>query len=388
MAFFARPNLDDTQFKQLPDSVLSLSGVTHIDNVTGFTLMDDFNNQIPIVVTGATNDYVLTYDCLTDPLNPSIRLKCSASAGAFNYSGASPTTCTVGGLVSGTPIAGQPINTILQSILVPTLNPILTPNSITMSLLPSSPLIYEVGRSLALTLSITYGLGSVCPAYCGGTSVRTCAATGYSYVNIDGSSYAGASSSCLLPPKPVADGTNTVTGVAYYAAGTAPLKSDGTPMTGCTCSAGNLSINKSITGTYPWYWGKITCAAPAGVGRPSAACIKHEITGNTCGGLNTGNKVVCTSTGTICTTFNTTDNDYLWFATPVASTTKCKWWVSDFNCGAIGGVVSAAGNLFPAPDTITGVTSVGTGSWSGQCYKVYVSNKQTCSTVLMQLRNS
>lgn len=54
----------------------------------------------------------------------------SASAGG-NYSGASPTTTTVGGLVSGSSISGLSFSAILESILVPYIQPIFTSFGIT-----------------------------------------------------------------------------------------------------------------------------------------------------------------------------------------------------------------------------------------------------------------
>lgn len=114
MSFFSRPNLDNEQFKQLSDNVLTLSGQTRIASVTGLTLTDGSGGYIPIIATGGTNNKVLTY------INGEIVLKSiSGGTGSGVYSGASPTTCTVGGLCSGSAIAGCSITNILQSILVP-----------------------------------------------------------------------------------------------------------------------------------------------------------------------------------------------------------------------------------------------------------------------------
>lgn len=61
MSFFTRPDLSDISFKQLGDSVLTLSGTTRINNTTGLTLFDGVE-YIPIVVTGASSGYSLTYN--------------------------------------------------------------------------------------------------------------------------------------------------------------------------------------------------------------------------------------------------------------------------------------------------------------------------------------
>lgn len=114
MTFFARPILDDVQFKQLSGSTLTLFGETRIATASGLTLIGQSGNYIPInLTTGNTNYNVLTY------CNGQITLLPQSGGGSGVYSGASPTTCTVGGLSSGSAIAGCLISTILENILVP-----------------------------------------------------------------------------------------------------------------------------------------------------------------------------------------------------------------------------------------------------------------------------
>jgi len=382
MTFFARPNLDDTQFKQLPDSVLSLSGLTQVQNVTGLTLYDNVNDvQIPIIVSGATNEYVLTYDNITS----NIRLKPSASAGAFNYSGASPTTCTVGGLSASTAIFNCPIQDILQSILVPTLNPTLTNPSISSFSLSPSTSLYEVGAVTNICGTTIFNTGCINPLYGAACDKRSCGAICYIYNAF------GVCVTCNVSV-PYSFGSNswttagnkTFSACVCYCDGVQPYKSDCvTPY----CSPLSTGVTSAscvvIATTYPWYWGiESSGGAASGVNRPSTCCIKDVITGGT------GNKVVGTSTGTLNVTFGSTTDDYLWFATPVASCTKTCWYVDALNNNPIGGAVNPGGNLFPAPETVTGVKSVGTGSWSGQSYKIYISNYQSAATLNMALRNS
>lgn len=79
MAFFSRPNLEDLQFKQTKNSVLSLSGQTRINNWSGLTLTDGDGNYIPITLSGAstatTQGYVLTF------INGLVSLQPSSSSG-------------------------------------------------------------------------------------------------------------------------------------------------------------------------------------------------------------------------------------------------------------------------------------------------------------------
>jgi len=113
MSFFSRPELSDIQFKQLSGSTLTLSGQTRIAVPSGLTLIGQSGNYIPInLTTGNTNNNVLTYT------NGQIKLL-PQSGGNGVYTGASPTTCTVGGLVCCSSIYGCSISDILETILVP-----------------------------------------------------------------------------------------------------------------------------------------------------------------------------------------------------------------------------------------------------------------------------
>jgi len=121
MPFFSRPNIDNIQFKQLSGSTLTMSGQTQIATPMGFQLYSGTtsggtNQYIPVIATGGTNYDILTYR------NGQILLLPQTGGGSGVYSGASPTTCTVGGLYSGTTIAGCSISTILEEILVPAIS--------------------------------------------------------------------------------------------------------------------------------------------------------------------------------------------------------------------------------------------------------------------------
>jgi len=391
MGFFARPRLSNEQFVQHTDDVLTLSGQTQIATTTGLALTGD-TGYIPIQATGGSNNFVLTYD--DTGATPVIKLKeSSASGGTSNYPYVESATTTVGGLPAGQNLYNEQIVDILHDILVPTLAPTTYDElSNSLSLFPSLTN-YEIGCSLSLTGTSSFNRGFVDPTYCGTCCYPAGLPTTHvfcpNWLPTPISAYTSSLSySCPLfaVVTLITPGTNPFRSQVTYLSGDTPTYySDGCVYSGATPAGTTACATKNLCGIYPWFWGKITCAVPAGNCRPSASCIKHEITGNTCQGLNTGNKVVAASTGTICTNFNGTVNDYLWFAAPAASCTKTCWYIDALNSGLIGGAVSPAGNLFPTPDTVTGVTTT---CWSGQCYKVYVSNKQTPSTSIMQLRNS
>ena len=75
MSFFSRPDLSDLQFKQLADSELHLSGTTYFMKPDGLQIAGDSGTTIPIVGTGATDGFVLTY------YDGSITLQASSASG-------------------------------------------------------------------------------------------------------------------------------------------------------------------------------------------------------------------------------------------------------------------------------------------------------------------
>lgn len=381
--FFAKPNLDNLQFKQLASSVLTLSGQTKIATTSGLTLTNGIGGYVKIIATGGTDNKVLTY------LGGNIVLRPTTGGGNMVYTGASPTTCTVGGLVSSTPIYNQSISHILEQILVPTVCPTVTgPANTVFALSPSTP-IYEVGTCVTNICAITcFSRGCVSPVYSGGTQAQYRSGTPvrYNYVQFSGVT-ASISSSALcnchgFPAAKIQNGNNILSASVTY--------SSGCPVYDSTCNvwlpalpSGTTSPSLSCTvcGLYPYYWGKVASGgSPAGVNRPTIN--KYLVTG--------GTKVVNNSSSTICVNFNSTSDDYIWFATPNESTTKTKWYVDALNNGNIGGVTSVGGNLFPDHVAIADVAS---SVWSGvgaspHSYKVYVSNYQTSMSTIIELKNS
>mgnify|MGYP005843057251 CR=1 FL=1 len=381
MPFFARPDLSNEQFKQLSGSTLTLSGTTQIANpVGGLEFIDEYSQPIPVIVTGATEESVLTYvgGCL-------ILKQPTSGASTGVYTCASPTTCTVGGLNAGTSISGCTIGYILERILVPTLNPTVTPPSstFTVTCLPlTSTGYYEIGTVVCVCGCSCFNRGCVSPVYCG-CDKRSNLPIYHCFNNwgIGIPAYTSSlSTGFTFTPHPVSNAIQTVSGRVFYGAATwCVLNSSGgifcTPLpSGCT-----VSVVRTILALYPYFYGKIASGGcPAGVCRPTPTTICSCIIAG-CG------KTVDLSTGTICINFGSSSDDYIWFAIPNASTSKTKWYVDTVNNGCIGGAVSPGGNLFPDFSSVADIT---TSCWSGQTYKVYVSNYQTAVSTIMELRNS
>lgn len=364
MSFFSRPNLENLQFKQTPDAILGLSGQTQILTLTGLTLFSGSVN-VPINASGLAVGNVMTYD------GSAIRLMPPTSGGTGYYSGASPTTITVGGLISGSSITALPISDILERILVPTLYPTLISPSSSFSINPST-VVYEVGTTVNLTGTSIFDRGEITPPY-GTSGFRSGAATGYEY-QIQGTPYTTLNSGYSTSINIVA-GNNTFANKVKYAQGEQPLDSTGGTYSTPLPSGSTSLVTITITGIFPYFYGTVASGGvAAGVNRPSATAAL----------ISGGTKVVASSSGTISINFNSTSDDYIWFAIPTASTSKTKWYVDELNNGDIGGVVGVAGNLFPDFDS---VVNVGTVYWSGETYKLYISNYQTEVTQI-ELRNS
>lgn len=85
--------------------------------------------------------------------------------------------------------------------------------------------------------------------------------------------------------------------------------------------------------------------------------------------FDTATKVVSTSLEDLSIIFNASA-EYLWFATPVGSPTKTKWFITTLNSGDIQGTT----NLWKDPSIISVISP--DGLWT-QDYKVYITNDPT-----------
>lgn len=370
MTFFSRPNLDDIQFKQLSGSTLTLDGHTIINSVTGLSLTGDLG-KIPIVVTGETENYVLTYDSSENV----IKLKePTASGGTGIYPYPDKVTCAVGGIALDTCLYNMNVVDILQDILVPTLEPTLTPNSSTFYILPTT-VIYEVGCQIQFSGCSTYNQGVVNPVYCSGPSVRTGLPTCYNYTDIGGGtcyvSSTSLSNKTQMASRTITVGANIAYGSISYSAGLPPKRSDGSEMTSCSCPAATTtSKTATVCGVYPYFWGYSTTTPIIGQTLINTA----NTAGQKC--------IDLTTTDVVVTNYNVT-GEYIWLAIPeIGSSSKTKWQGSNSpsNCGTI------PGDLFGS-EVICAVNSPSS-CWSGVNYRFYVSNYPTSINYAMTFKNS
>jgi hypothetical protein len=133
-------------------------------------------------------------------------------------------------------------------------------------------------------------------------------------------------------------------------------------------AAANITSSIStVTGLYPYFWGKTASL-------PTATDIANAIA------AGTENKVLADSNGTISVIYNAFD-EYIWMAHEAGYTEKTAWYFNDYNQGLIG-----SGNFILSPST-ENVNSPD-GYWSGVSYKIYISDSPTITYDTLEYRNT
>lgn len=376
MPFFARPNLDDTQFKQLTGSTLTLSGTTHIMTPSGLTLTaDDGITNVVITAKGAsplTDGYVLTYD--KDRCE--IALKCSAGSGGttvYDYTGL--TTCAVGGVGVGSCLYNCQLQDIIHTMVSPALNPAIIPpsNTFTLSCSPSTPTgYYEIGTCLCVTGCQTFSQGCINPQYTSVCDKRSGPPNTYVYTGPFGTINAPSVSltnSCAFTCHNIVSNESYTGRVCYDNGYLVKNSCGGTYCTALPAGCTNPALGASVSATYPYFWGK-------SVGLPTAG---QTIVNGAC---TAGNVCVSTSAGDTCVSNYNASGEYIWLAIPATSTSKTKWQGcnSPSNCGTIPG-------LFIAAEQCVVINSCG-GLWSSVPYKFYISNYASSVNYIMAFKNS
>jgi hypothetical protein len=275
----------------------------------------------------------------------------SESVGTYDLT--SPTTTDVGGLPAGTDITGMTWQQILEMILNDYLEPLFVAFGIT-----EIPSLIEVGVALSGVKTFTWSISNSLNVQVNTIAIRDVTANVLIASALANDGAEGVDIGIIPNVAPMArswraEGVNTNTN---------PFQ----------------SANKTVQSIYPWFYGKVASGGAApGLSRPVANQAL----------INSGTKVVLGgSAGTISANFGSSNDDYIWFAIPSSSPSKIVWFVDDLNNGVIGGAVSPGGNLFPSPDLV--VVDSPTALWTGVQYKFYISNYQSLSAALMQMRNS
>lgn len=343
------------------------SGITSVvtDNASGIE-----------VLVGLTNSTVNTsYNTLLDP-----------SLAMISGVGGIPSGTTAGSLY------GKNMVELFDDLLFPTVNPTYTIPTITVSSTITG--IREIGLTISPVVTLTgvendasiftqlvirkniNSIGNVNIATVSSTASMTVTTTtsiasqfGYSDPNNPNLSFSiTATESGFSMPAPVSGGSSTVvySGTGDYNAGLPKNTNKGTTHTATpairlttspqAASTGFASSNQTITGYYPYFYGKTSI-------QQTASQIKAIIES---GG---GTKVVNDASGGLSMAFNAS-SEWPWFATYNVYSTKTTWYENALNNGNIGGVT----DLFASPTSLT-VTSPN-GYWV-VIYKIYPANKVT-----------
>lgn len=355
MGFFTRPELENRQFKQESGSTLTLSGETNFAGT-----LKSKGVEIDGSVTGATVGDVLKWDGNKIALDTDF-------SGSTVYNGASPSNIEVGGMPSGSVLTGRTYTSILQEILITTYYPTLTAPSSTF--IDNQANTQEVGTVVNINFTSTFNRGAINPQYTASSQYRSGLPNTYNYT---GSGLPSTVSSTSLTDfqstaHTLTAGANQWTNSVDYDAGVQPKDSDGndydSPLGAGTTSTDTLTI----TGIYPWFYG--SSATPP---------VANQAL------ISGGTKVVSSSSANIVTsTMNFTD-EYLWFATPAASTTKTVWEGS--NTPSNTGNIGDPSDLLASPSTVS--IDSPTGLWSGVNYKIYLGNYPTSASYYFTFKNS
>jgi hypothetical protein len=341
--------------------------VTDADNIGGGAEVYSGKFSATSGDTLQFRSFVGSGNTLVSQVGSEIVIFSSGTTGNFQpiYTGASPSNIDAGGMPSGTELTGRTLSEIIEDIAIATFTPTLVAPSNTFT--DNQSATKEVGVLIpTIQFTATFDQGAITPQYPPTSSdKRSGLPNTYNYTGTGlPSSVASAALSDVnnINNYTVLLGSNTWSGSVSYDAGVQPYDSNGDPFDSPLPAGTTGSQSHTITGIYPWFYGK----SAAGT-RPTANQAL----------INAGTKLVAGSTGTISVPNYNAVGEWIWFAIPSTSTSKTVWEGSNSpsNTGAIGGAVSAGGNLFPDPDVVS--IDSPTSLWSGVNYKIYVSNFQT-----------
>lgn len=243
------------------------------------------------------------------------------------YTKSSPATCNVGGISIGNVLTGKTIETLLEEMLAPYIEPTFSAFNVNIS----SPI--EVGSSVSGIKTFTWS--TTTSSNVKSNSIGICEVSG----SMLGSGLAN-------------DGTENLD------IGT---KTNGSPIiwtwqiTGSSTCDDYFNRNVSKCSIYPIYYGKLISD-----NRPA---VTNELITTGCTA-----KPVINSVNTVTVSFYSASNEYTWLAIPSTSPSRICWYVNALDNGLIN---SSPSDKYP-DECIISVTSA-ENCWSSINYKVYMS---------------
>jgi hypothetical protein len=343
----------------------SVTGATNIGSTGGTGVFDSKDNVTlrfsKLVGSGKTSISKVGNDVVI-----------YTSGGSETYDLSSPSVIPLGGICSGTVLTGKTAFQLFEELLVPELfqTSVGTPTTSVASVGTT----YEVGSSLSLTITPTYIAGAISPLYCTSSPyTRGGAANAYQYIGccLPDTGFI-TNISCSVNPYIVSAGTQTWCVRTRYDEGACIRGSKNTvnPTYPTVCPASGYTSygTTSLSGLYPYYWGKVVDTGS----RPPVT--NTLVTG--------GTKVLASSTGTVTVSFSSASNEYTWLAIPATSTSRQSWYISLLDCGRVNNLPT---DKYP-DECLIAITS-GQGCWSGVNYKVYMSKTYGAISSAMEFRN-
>jgi len=305
----------------------------------------------------------------------------------------------IGGLSAGTTVSlltGRTLVQLFDDILFPVANPTYTIPTITMTG-PSTQTL-EIGVTYSPTISV-FGVKNDAGAFSqlrvlrDGSSLftdttfavssTTAVPNQFTYPNPNNPNFRytmtpSYSESYVIPAPVVGNSSTTIyNGDGNYASGSSKNNNKGvvdtrTPAVRSVNAPQAASSNFSsttftITGIYPYFWGKSNTL-------PTAQDIADTIS------AGTANKVLSSASGTISIPYNTLNTgEFIWVAYYSGYTTKTLWWETGFNFGNIDNSFITTAVLQPvkSPESY----------WSGINYKMHWSVYPTVQQTL-EFRNN
>jgi hypothetical protein len=241
MSFQTKQELSSKKFFQATGDTLTLSGQTIISGGLKY-------NTSP-TITGSTQ---IVHKAYVDSAIADI------TGSSIIYNGATPASVTVGGITAGYQLTGKTANQILESLLVPTLNPTLTAPSIS-SFSQNLATTQEVGLSVTPTFTTNFSRGSISPQYTSASPFRSGLPTKYVYGgtgNVRSVASTGTTNTSAATGATVlAVGANTWTVYVAYSAGVQPKDSSGGNFSTPLASGATSNSSTSITGQYIRFYG-------------------------------------------------------------------------------------------------------------------------------------
>jgi hypothetical protein len=168
------------------------------------------------------------------------------------FTNASESTVTVGGIPSGTTFAGKTMAEMWTQLLYQELFPVLVAPSAAFTLTQQG--LQEIGASLTLSFSATFGRGTITPAY-GTSGLRSGLPNTYTYTGTGLTTKASTalSDSTTVTPYVVVAGAQNWTSTVTYDVGVQPLSNFGNNYSTPLAAGTTGSITRTITGVLPSY---------------------------------------------------------------------------------------------------------------------------------------